>query len=59
MDGAILAHRRAAMEARGVDAWQPSEIRPRKVSVAQQIYAALTISASRGAVRDVTQLRWK
>jgi dihydroxy-acid dehydratase len=59
VDDATLAKRRAAMEARGADAWQPSEIRTRKVSVALQAYAALTTSASRGAVRDVTQLRRK
>jgi dihydroxy-acid dehydratase len=31
--------------------------RPRKVSVALQAYAAMTTSAARGAVRDVTQLQ--
>jgi len=51
-----LAHRRAAMEARGVDAWQPVN-RERVVSQALQAYAALTTSADRGAVRDLSQLR--
>jgi dihydroxy-acid dehydratase len=53
-----LAHRRAAMERKGADAWQPAP-RERKVSAALQAYAALTTSAARGAVRDVTQLRRK
>jgi len=51
-----LAQRRAAMEARGHAAWQPEEARPRKVSAALQAYAALTTSAARGAVRDVSQI---
>jgi len=52
-----LAARRAAMEARGEAAWQPAKPRPRKVSVALQAYAAMTTSAARGAVRDLSQLR--
>lgn len=52
-----LAHRRAAMEAKGHAAWHPVEARPRKVSPALQAYAAMTTSASRGAVRDVSQLK--
>ena len=51
-----LAHRRAAMEARGADAWQPVG-RERYVSQALQAYAALTTSADRGAVRDLAQLK--
>jgi len=54
-----LAHRRAAMEAKGDAAWAPVHPRPRKVSVALQAYAAMTTSASKGAVRDVTQLQRK
>ncbi|MFZ6762270.1 dihydroxy-acid dehydratase [Pseudoroseomonas sp. WGS1072] len=50
-----LAARRAAMEAKGEAAWQPD--RQRKVSMALQAYGALTTSAARGAVRDVSQLR--
>jgi dihydroxy-acid dehydratase len=51
-----LAQRRAAMEARGHDAWQPVN-RERYVSQALQAYAALTTSADRGAVRDLAQLK--
>ena len=51
VDGATLARRRAAMEARGTDAWRPN--RDRTVSQALQAYALLTTSAARGAVRDV------
>jgi dihydroxy-acid dehydratase len=50
-----LAHRRAKMEDRGLDAWQPLG-RERVVSQALQAYAALTTSADRGAVRDLSQL---
>jgi dihydroxy-acid dehydratase len=52
-----LAARRAAMEAKGDASWQPAEPRPRKVSTALQAYAAMTTSAARGAVRDVSQLK--
>ena len=51
-----LARRRAAMAAKGTTAWQPAA-RVREVSQALQAYAALTTSASRGAVRDVSQLK--
>ncbi len=47
-----LAARHAAMQARGAKAWRPAE-RQRHVSAALRAYAALTTSASRGAVRDV------
>jgi len=50
-----FAARRAAMEARGAVAWQPD--RKRTVSAALQAYAALTTSAARGAVRDVSQVQ--
>jgi dihydroxy-acid dehydratase len=49
-----LARRRAAMDARGAKAWQP-EHRDRRVSTALQAYAALTTSAARGAVREVSR----
>ncbi len=49
-----LARRRAAQDAKG---WQPAKERPRKVSVALQAYAAMTTSAARGAVRDISQLK--
>jgi len=53
----VLDQRRAAMEAKGDMAWQPEKPRTRQVSVALQAYAAMTTSAARGAVRDVTQLK--
>jgi dihydroxy-acid dehydratase len=53
----VLAERRAAMEAKGDMAWHPEKPRKRQVSVALQAYAAMTTSAARGAVRDVTQLK--
>jgi dihydroxy-acid dehydratase len=56
IDDATLAARRAAMEARGADAWQPIG-RQRVVSAALQAYAALTTSAANGAVRDVKQVQ--
>ena len=43
-----------AMDARP-DAWTPD--RDRTVTQALQAYAALTTSASRGAVRDLDQIR--
>ena len=49
-----LAHRRMAQDAKG---WHPAKERPRKVSAALQAYAAMTTSAARGAVRDVSQLK--
>jgi dihydroxy-acid dehydratase len=53
----ILARRRAAMDAKGTAAWQPAAPRQRHVTAALQAYAALTTSASRGAVRDVSGVR--
>ncbi len=55
IDDEGLAARRAAMEAKGKAAWKPLG-RNRQVSAALRAYAALTTSASRGAVRDVSQL---
>jgi dihydroxy-acid dehydratase len=52
-----LAARRAAMEAMGEAGWRPAKPRPRKVSTALEAYAAMTTSAARGAVRDVSQLK--
>jgi len=52
----VLAHRRAAMEAKGEAAWQPAAPRPRAVTTALKAYAAMATSAARGAVRDVSQL---
>ena len=51
-----IDRRRAAMEAKGEDAWRPAD-RQRFVSQALQAYAAMTTSAARGAVRDVSQLK--
>jgi dihydroxy-acid dehydratase len=50
-----LSARRQAMEKKGALAWQPKS-RQRTVSAALKAYAAMTTSASRGAVRDVSQL---
>ncbi len=50
----VLDQRRIAQDAKG---WQPAKERPRKVSVALQAYAAMTTSAARGAVRDISQLK--
>jgi len=58
LDDAELARRRAAMQARGAQAWKPVN-RQREVSAALRAYAAMTTSAARGAVRDVTQLEKK
>ena len=54
----VLAKRRVVMEAKGDNSWQPVN-RVRHVSQALQAYAAMTTSASRGAVRDVSQLKRK
>ena len=50
VDDAVLAERRRAREAKG---WRPDAPRKRKVSTALRAYAALTTSASKGAVRKV------
>ena len=50
VDEATLAARRTAREGKG---WHPEEQRKRKVSGALRAYAALTTSASKGAVRQV------
>lgn len=50
-----LAQRRSTMDAKGTDGWKPVN-RQRVVSTALKAYAALTTSASRGAVRDVSLL---
>jgi dihydroxy-acid dehydratase len=51
-----LEDRRAAMSARGPEAWKPGE-RQRKVSSALRAYAAFTTSAARGAVRDLSSAK--
>ena len=50
----ILDKRREAMDAKDKDGWKPN--RERIVSTALKAYAALTTSASTGAVRNVDQL---
>ncbi|MGB5064076.1 MAG: dihydroxy-acid dehydratase [Candidatus Competibacter sp.] len=50
-----LEQRRATMLARGAAAWKPTS-RQRPVSTALRAYAAMTTSAARGAVRDVSQV---
>ncbi|WP_319772517.1 dihydroxy-acid dehydratase [Breoghania sp.] len=52
----VLASRRAAMEAKGKDAWKPAKPRKRKITQALRAYGALATSAARGAVRDVSQV---
>jgi dihydroxy-acid dehydratase len=52
VDDEELAHRRAAMEAKGADAWKPAP-RSRKVSTALKAYAAFASSAAKGAVRVI------
>jgi dihydroxy-acid dehydratase len=51
-----LEKRRAAMNARGENAWKPVK-RDRQVSKALQAYALFAASADRGGVRDLSQVR--
>ena len=53
---AELAHRRVQEEERGAEAYTPRD-REREVSKALQAYAAMTTSADKGAVRDITQIQ--
>ncbi|HMC13397.1 MAG TPA: dihydroxy-acid dehydratase [Gallionellaceae bacterium] len=50
-----IERRHEAMEAKGAKAWRPAS-RERHVSAALRAYAALTTSAAKGAVRDVSQV---
>ncbi len=50
VDDAVLAERRKAQEAAG---WVPAKPRKRKITGALRAYAALTTSASKGAVREI------
>jgi len=50
-----LETRRQKMEAKGTQAWKPVN-RERQVSPALRAYAAMTTSAAKGAVRDVSQV---
>ncbi len=54
LDEGVLAERRKTMEGRGAKVWRPTK-RHRQVSASLLAYAALTTSASKGAVRDVHQ----
>ena len=56
IDDNTLTARRNAMQAKGADAWKPTEIRSRKVSTALKAYAAMASSADRGGVRDISLL---
>jgi dihydroxy-acid dehydratase len=51
-----IARRRAAVEGPNGSGWKPKAPRPRKVTEALRAYAAMTTSAARGAVRDVSQV---
>ncbi|WP_175868422.1 dihydroxy-acid dehydratase [Bartonella gabonensis] len=53
VDDVEMKQRRAKMEEKGKDAWQPVEKRQRKVSKALKAYAAMTTSAAKGAVRNI------
>lgn len=55
VDDAELATRRAEMEAKGITAWKPTEVRKRKVTTALRAYAAMATSAAKGAVRYVPE----
>ena len=50
----VLAQRREALSLSG--GYRPTHERPRKVSPALRAYAAMTTSAAKGAVRDVSQI---
>ncbi len=56
LDDAVLAERRKIMDAKGRDGWAPVKPRKRKVSPALRAYAAMVTNASKGAVRDVSQI---
>ena len=55
VDDAVLAKRSAEMEAKGIAAWKPTEVRKRKVTTALRAYAAMATSAAKGAVRHVPE----
>jgi len=55
VSGEVLQRRREAMEAKGSKTWKPVS-RERHVSAALRAYAAMTTSAAKGAVRDVSQV---
>ncbi len=51
-----LARRRAAMDAKGKEAWKPAQPRQRRVTPALKAYALLATSADKGAVRNLDML---
>ncbi len=53
----VLAKRRATMDAKGDQGWQPAAPRTRMVSQALQAYGLMATSAATGAVRDLNQLK--
>ncbi len=55
VDDAVLVKRSAEMEAKGIAAWKPTEVRKRKVTTALRAYAAMATSAAKGAVRYVPE----
>jgi dihydroxy-acid dehydratase len=52
-----MDRRRKAMDARSPEGWRPN--RDRWVSPTLQAYALMTTSASRGAIRDISQIQRK
>jgi dihydroxy-acid dehydratase len=58
IDDVTLLKRREEMEAKGAKAWKPLS-RERVVSPALRAYAAMSTSAAKGAVRDVSQIEKK
>ena len=56
LTGAAAETKGESAKSKGTAAWKPVN-RTRKVSQALQAYAALTTSASRGAVRDVSRIQ--
>lgn len=53
VDDRELEARRDAMMKKGDKAWKPEEVRKRKITKALRAYAAMTTSASKGAVRQI------
>ncbi len=53
VDDKELEARRDAMMEKGDKAWKPEEVRKRKITKALRAYAAMTTSASKGAVRQI------
>lgn len=51
-----LEKRRADMDAKGKDAWKPTEVRTRKVTTALKAYGLMATSADKGAVRSIDHL---